>query len=57
MGSIQQQESPAEVTNGGYKLGAFCIDEPRRMKVVIIGAGFSGAYAFFFSLWFCASVG
>ncbi|KAF9011133.1 hypothetical protein BDQ17DRAFT_1387598 [Cyathus striatus] len=27
-----------------FKLGKFCIDEPRRMRIVAIGAGYSGAF-------------
>lgn len=27
-----------------YKLGNFCVDEPRPMKVVVIGAGYSGMF-------------
>lgn len=37
---------PAMQTESTYKLGNFCIDEPRPMKVVIIGAGFSGVSSF-----------
>ena len=41
----------ASTTNGvasgtsGFRLGGFCIDEDRPMKVIVIGAGFSGIIA------------
>ena len=35
----------ASSTGTGFKLGTFCIDEDRPMKVVVIGAGFSGIVA------------
>ncbi|TRM61604.1 hypothetical protein BD626DRAFT_501587 [Schizophyllum amplum] len=44
-----RSEQPREQPSGGatpvFRLGQFAIDEPRRMKVVVIGAGYSGITA------------
>lgn len=40
-----QGSEPASPTRPHFKLGNFCFDDPRPMKVVIVGAGFSGITA------------
>ncbi|KAI3621856.1 flavin-binding [Moniliophthora roreri] len=37
--------SPGTTNKSAFDLGDFCIDEPRPMKVVVIGAGYSGITA------------
>lgn len=45
MSSEQPREQSSNEATPAFRLGQFAIDEPRRMKVVVIGAGYSGITA------------
>ena len=44
-GYVPTDSVPQPKVEPGFKLGDFSIDEDRPMKVVVIGAGFSGINA------------
>lgn len=39
-----QNDAIGAAPKPAFKLGNFCVDEPRPMKVIVIGAGYSGEW-------------